>query len=56
MRVRALDRRIGGAQDFRIVPSLVGAGEIVFVGLVGLVPYFDRGQLRVVARGQEGCK
>jgi hypothetical protein len=44
VRVRLLDRRIGGPQDGGVALGLFGPGEVVFVGLVGLVPDFDRGQ------------
>ncbi len=54
VRVRLLDRRVGGSQDRGVALGFFRAGEVVFVGLVGLVPDLDRGQARAVALGEEG--
>ena len=52
VRVGLLDRRIGGAQQRGVAGGLFGAGEELFVGVVGLVPDLDRGKVRPVALGQ----
>src|SRR5205823_12135067 len=54
VRVGLLDRRIGGAQQRGVAGGLFGAGEELFVGVVGLVPDLDRGKVRPVALGQVG--
>ena len=56
VRVRLLDRGIGGSQDGRVTSGLVGSGEVELVGLVGLVPDLDRRQARAVALGEVGDK
>ncbi len=53
-RVGLLDRRVGGSQHRRVDSGLVRPGEVVLVDLVGLVPDFERGEIRRVAAGQVG--
>ena len=52
--VRPLDRWVGRPQEGRVALGLVRAGEVLLVGLVGLVPDFDRREACAVTPGQIG--
>ena len=49
-----LDRGVRSAQDRGVALRFFRAGEVVFVGLVGLVPDLDRREVSAVACGQVG--